>query len=170
MTRAEAEQPLVLVTRMSEIEKMRRVATWVHEAKIKLDLEEAMIGNVKSSPTQIWVRDRRKAARHEAGHVVVAHRLGLVSWAHIYQSIDPQPHEKFWIGRTYVPDVSHHSRFERCTIAVAGAVAEIAAYDFDTASFYPDELLCDPYSMSPSDWKWAECEPGWPDENVLASG
>jgi len=52
------------------------------------------------NPRRTLARDRRPAAIHEAGHVVVARQLGIeISSAWIAPNDGGLPDERTWIGR-----------------------------------------------------------------------
>jgi hypothetical protein len=114
---------------------------------------------------EIWVRDRRKAALHEAGHIVMANQCWVGAFGYIFLRLNPGPDERFWGGKVHVLDqkrFSRLSRLRRCMIAVAGAVAELDEEELE----FPEELSefwGDPLQMSPRDWEMAECHPGNPD-------
>jgi hypothetical protein len=51
------------------------------------------------SPRRISARDRRRAAVHEAGHLVMARHLGIVNLGAEIHKIQPRDiYEKEWIG------------------------------------------------------------------------
>ncbi len=50
---------------------------------------------------RLLARDRRKAAVHEAGHVVIARMFGLTDIdAHIRRHFESSIYEKTWVGQT----------------------------------------------------------------------
>jgi len=117
------------------------------------------------TPARISAFDRRKAAIHEAGHVVVADHLNRNNFvqsasARIFRNPTSDPRsEKTWLGQArHSPDFL--SPFELRMVACAGAAAEFIWSGSDPE---PDDWW-DPESMSPSDWRLAECQPGEPDE------
>src|SRR5262249_11799864 len=75
----------------------------------------------KQAARKIVARDRRLAAVHEAGHVVVARRLGLEilsAW------IRPDgSEERSWDGRVQI-NTSDAPKIARQMVGVAGSVAE----------------------------------------------
>jgi hypothetical protein len=113
---------------------------------------------------EIWVRDRRKAALHEAGHIIIANECGVSAYGHIFAHHNPAPDEKRWGGKAVISDpkrFSRLSRLKRCMIAVAGAVGELDEEDLE----FPEELSeywLEPERMSLKDWEMAECNPGNP--------
>jgi hypothetical protein len=124
--------------------------------------------------TRAEARDRRQSAMHEAGHLVVALHFGVPAHAEIWRIGDPTLDERSWTGQTQMCRYEVRSdrrgrlrsRRIRVTpatkrkIGVAGIIAE-AVWQDDLTS--PEDLLCDPAAMSPTDWKMAG---GAPDEDV----
>jgi hypothetical protein len=104
---------------------------------------------------RIIAMDRRKAAIHEAGHVVLARHLGeLGAYARLERTFAPDVAcEKQWAGHTEFNLNKLCSRRAKIMIAVAGAVAEYCwkRWDFEEDSWY------DPNVMSPTDWALARC-------------
>jgi hypothetical protein len=102
---------------------------------------------------RIAARDRRNAAVHEAGHIVVARwaRAGVAS-AWIIQNDGLAADEKAWAGRVQIISVSDVNPHRRRMIGVAGAVAEHLWCDGWIEDFWPD-------GMSDSDWRLAGCGP-----------
>jgi hypothetical protein len=75
---------------------------------------------------RILARDRRMAAVHEAGHVVVARRLGLrISSAWIVPNErETAADEQTWSGRVQIESLQGVDQLSRRMVGVAGAVAE----------------------------------------------
>lgn len=118
---------------------------------------------------RILARDRRMAAVHEAGHAVIAMHLGLeVLGVHIRPNPTDDIHtEKSYLGQaTYEPpsDPNHHRM-----IAVAGMVAEEVWKSHGPAYEYWPGLMTDPACMSDTDWAGTGCEPGEPDDELIAA-
>ena len=116
------------------------------------------------SDVKFLARDRRRAAVHEAGHMVVGRSFGFLMNAEIFQVGQPSCYEKSWAGKTYIlfkPETSTPVQLRM--IAAAGAVAEYSwlKEDFNEIDW------TDPDIMSASDWKLAECDPGVPDDTLL---
>lgn len=117
------------------------------------------------SLSRVSAFDRRKAAIHEAGHVVVADHVNRDrqvrgASAHIFRNAtDDHRNQKTWLGKAEFSD-SYLSPFDRRMIACAGEAAELI---WEKSEPEPFDWWC-PEAMSPSDWKLAECEPGEPDE------
>jgi hypothetical protein len=112
-------------------------------------------------------RDRRTAAAHEAGHVVIARWAGVSqAGANIWPSgEDADPvFDKSWIGRAFLSraQLLRLSRIRRRMIGVAGVVGE-HVWNHGAADILDQIDLEDPDSMSPSDWDLAGCIPGEPD-------
>lgn len=106
--------------------------------------------------------DRRRAAIHEAGHIIVGGVVGLVMDAYIVQIGKATNYDKSWIGRTCIYERRSTSitRLQWRMVAVAGAVAERC-----WQREIPDaEEWSDPEMMSASDWRMAKCHPGEPDK------
>ena len=75
-------------------------------------------------------QDRLCAARHEAGHAIVADHFGEDWNADIWYSPSKKPLEvKLWAGRTrhFNPDFSPLSRFRSCVVVMGGPLAELLA-------------------------------------------
>lgn len=108
---------------------------------------------------EVSAKDRRYAAIHEAGHVVIAKYLGLTNVQAEIRKIDPQDYtEKEWVGSTRCLMEGAGSN-TRIMVAVAGAVAEAC---WDNGIF--DELYITlqdfPEQMSQPDWEMSGCSPG----------
>jgi hypothetical protein len=122
-------------------------------------------GTTSSPPrlarSRVSARDRRRAAVHEAGHVVVARHLGIVTLQAEIRKIEPQDFtEKQWVGS--VQCMTRGVVASKCrVVAVAGLVAEAC---WDGGIFYElyDALEFSPEDMSQSDWDLSGCPPGEP--------
>ena len=116
------------------------------------------------NPKRVMARDRRLAAVHEAGHVVVAARFGLyAASAWISRAESPMPDERAWIGRVQFPGLDHLSSLERRMLGCAGAAAELRWQHED---IHPDHGI-EADRMSESDWRLAGCPLGEPDDMCL---
>ena len=118
--------------------------------------------------TQIrwWARDRRLAAVHEAGHVVIARMFSIKADAYIRPVLGNVDvlYESMWIGQTLYNRRDLRSRREHAMFGVAGAVAKLCW----RGEFIDDESIWyEPEMMSESDWESTGCVPGEPDENCL---
>ncbi len=127
---------------------------------------------MKDRPSRISAYDRRLAAIHEAGHVLMAIYLGYEAdaWIHPHQSADMR-NEKAWLGKMIIrnqpADLDNpHMRM----VAVAGMVAERLwknGHDDEYAEPYSwEDLLLDGDIMSFSDWRLAGSTPGDPDDGL----
>jgi hypothetical protein len=106
------------------------------------------------NPKRILARERRSAAIHEAGHVVIARTLGfelLSAW--IVPHDGEEPDDRTWIGRVQIGRPHEASEYDRRMLGVAGAVAEHLWHGGWIEDYSPDE------GMSESDWHLA----GWSD-------
>jgi hypothetical protein len=113
-------------------------------------------------------RDRRMAAIHEAGHVVMTRKLGLpLASAWIVPNDGGGFEEKFWTGRVQRHATTKPTKRQRRMVGVAGAIAELSWEgefdDIDDLEWCHD-WWWDPAIMSESDWDMAGCPPGEPDE------
>jgi hypothetical protein len=120
----------------------------------------------KLDPIRLWARDRRMAAIHEAGHVVIAKMLRVpVGPAYVYlttgRRLDPLCH-KTWRGKTHC-GYQRAKKRQRLMIGVAGAVAELAW----RGEAIDEDFWFEPTMMSASDWRLVECKPGSPDRNCI---
>ena len=110
---------------------------------------------------RVLARDRRLAAVHEAGHVVVAAHFGLHrAKARIRRADAPMPDGRAWTGRVQIHDLDVLSSLERRMLGCAGAAAELCWQHED---LHPDYWI-DADHMSESDWRLAGCPLGEPDD------
>ncbi|KQR77598.1 hypothetical protein [Rhizobium sp. Leaf341] len=116
--------------------------------------------------------DRRLAAIHEAGHVLMAIHLGYraKAWVNPNETGDPFG-EKTWVGHMTMrgmPEERDHPHVRM--VAVAGMVAEELwknGHDEEYAETWRwEDALKDEDIMSYSDWRLAGCEPGEPDDDL----
>ena len=109
-------------------------------------------------------RDRRLAAVHEAGHVVVAAHFGLHSArAWIRPADAPMPDGRAWIGRVQFRGLDVLSSLERRMLGCAGAAAELC---WRREDIHPDYWI-EADRMSDSDWRLADCPLGEPDDMCI---
>jgi hypothetical protein len=120
-------------------------------------------GETFLSAAQLSARDRRYAAVHEAGHVVIGRHLEIATLRAEIRKIDPQDlTEKEWIGSVQCSaEGVVLSKLQ--LIAVAGLVAEACWKGEAFVNLY-EELHDDPEAMSQSDWELSGCLPGEPSE------
>jgi hypothetical protein len=107
---------------------------------------------------RIFARDRRSAAVHEAGHVVVTRILDLEIMSAWIVPNDGDDTERTWAGRVQIANVRGAGDLARRMVGVAGSVAEHLWRSEWIEDYWPDE------EMSDSDWQLAGCEPGKPDD------
>jgi hypothetical protein len=116
-----------------------------------------------AAQSRVSVRDRRHAAVHEAGHVVVARHLGILTLQAEIRKIEPEDcTEKEWIGSVRCQTEGVVTS-KRRLVAVAGLVAE-ACWDGEIFEQLYEDLESDPEKMSQSDWDISGCPSGEPSE------
>jgi hypothetical protein len=84
-------------------------------------------------------KDKRKAARHEAGHIVYAQAMGVRIWGWLYQNPDPPMNfqeafeKRYWLGRSAFSGDKFWSLnvTQRAAFGVAGCIAEEEEFDVD---------------------------------------
>jgi hypothetical protein len=113
------------------------------------------------NPKRTLARDRRMAAVHEAGHVVIARRLGLEIVSAWIVPNDGEPDERTWAGRVQIRRPHEADEVSRRMVGVAGPVAEYLWRGGWIEDYFPDE------AMSESDWHLAGCEPDKPDDALM---
>lgn len=95
------------------------------------------------NPMRIEAWERRQAAMHEAGHIVICQLFTDCSWGAIWRVDDPAENERTWTGTSTLPDWLSFDQHRM--VAVAGAVAEAAWDDpddwsaWDYALEFPDD-------------------------------
>src|ERR1019366_2958565 len=120
--------------------------------------------------------ERRRAAIHEAGHVVMARHIGLTNvsaWLEEMPDSADDIYEKLWIGHTtYLKSGIIGKKLsdkKLAMFAVAGAVSECCwqrnSYD-ETLDY---DTWYDADTMSESDWGGCRCEPGDPSPQLLST-
>jgi hypothetical protein len=118
---------------------------------------------LRAAGSRVSARDRRRAAVHEAGHVVVARHLGVRILQAEIRKIEPQDStEKEWVGSVQCLTEGVVAS-KRKVLAVAGLVAE-ACWDGGMFSELYDALELSPGDMSQADWDHSGCLPGEPSE------
>jgi hypothetical protein len=108
---------------------------------------------------RIIARDRRDAAVHEAGHVVVARQFGCeIASAWIIPVDNPGPDETTWTGRVQIKPPA--DPLARRMVGVAGEVAEHL-----WASGWIEDFC--PYAMSEGDRRLAGWDSEEPDDALI---
>ena len=119
------------------------------------------------SRKRISARDRRLAAVHEAGHVIMARHVGMAATSAWLEELPGSGlYEKLWVGHTRYMSPTNLKTISQKTLAmfaVAGAVAECCwkRDSFDEDTWYDFD------SMSATDWAGCGCEPGDPTDQTL---
>jgi hypothetical protein len=114
--------------------------------------------------TVIEDRDKRRAAYHEAGHVVVAVSLGCQRvTAELGENENGGPEELHWIGRTGYRDGSASEDVE-AAIGWAGQAAELILTNDEFAEWWDDQIE----EMSASDRSLVEHREDWSHDCTLA--
>ena len=113
---------------------------------------------------RINARDRRRAAAHEAGHIVVAQHFGIaVLGAAIWPVNREDPLlEATWSGQISVFRGSDNRPDVWRAIGIAGTVAEAIWFDRDGQAdleLFWDFAFDEVAAMSPSDWRLCCAEP-----------
>jgi hypothetical protein len=116
---------------------------------------------LRAARSRVSARDRRHAAVHEAGHVVVARHLGIMTVQVEIRKIEPQDFtDKEWVGSVQCLTEGVVAS-KRKVVAVAGLVAE-ACWDGEKFDDLYDALELNPEEMSQSDWDLSGCLSGEP--------
>jgi hypothetical protein len=121
------------------------------------------MGLGKLSSRKLEALDRRAAAVHEAGHVVIGREVGIKALsARIFRIGDGDiSNNKTWGGQTRYSAPERLSQHKWAMFAVAGTVGELCwrrEEDWDWE---------DPAALSPTDWAGCGCEPGAPSRAML---
>jgi hypothetical protein len=113
--------------------------------------------NSKRTPA----RERRLAAVHEAGHVVIARRVGFkIASAWIMPNDGEEAeHEGTWTGRVQIESV-RADKFACRMVGVAGSVAEHLWLGGSIDDYFPDTL-------PEGDWHLTGCDPDQPDDAFM---
>jgi hypothetical protein len=115
------------------------------------------------NPKRTLARERRLAAVHEAGHVVIARRVGFksaVAW--IWPNEGPRE-KRSWLGRTLLQKGPQVDDVSRRMVGVAGSIAEHLWHGGWIEEYLPQE------EMSESDWRLAGCVPNQPDDVLMSA-
>jgi hypothetical protein len=106
-------------------------------------------------------RERRLAAVHEAGHVVIARRVDFKiasAWITPNAGEDAEG-ERAWTGRVQIVRV-RADKFACRMVGVAGSVAEYLWLGGWIDAYFPDTL-------SEGDWHLTGCDPDQPDDALM---
>jgi hypothetical protein len=127
--------------------------------------------------TRLIAYDRRMAAIHESGHLVIGQMLGFPGRAHIQRYNEPG--EKTWIGSTTtLPRITIRrgetrvrapSKTQKQMIAVAGAIAEECWLSSISGELEIDIDWWDPDAMSETDWSLSGCPIGEPSNRLFTA-
>jgi hypothetical protein len=114
---------------------------------------------------RIYARDRRIAAVHEAGHIVIARAVGIEVWSARIGPNTREAVERTWIGQVGIPisDLEKVDDVSRRMVGVAGSLAAHLWCGGRIEDFFPD-------AMSRNDWYYAGCDPNEPDALTDAIG
>jgi hypothetical protein len=104
----------------------------------------------------ILARDRRNAAAHEAGHIVIAEHLkSYPTGAYIRPNPSKSKVDTSWIGSMHLGiDYCEIPKQNRMMIACAGGISE-HIWNHPDDEF--DEIYWEEY-MSPTDWQMSGCD------------
>ena len=108
-------------------------------------------------------RERRLAAVHQAGHVVIARRVGFKiasAWIMPNDGEDAKD-EGTWTGRVQIESVRADT-FACRMVGVAGSVAEHLWLGGGIDDYFPDTL-------SEDDWLLTGCHPAQPDDPLMVA-
>jgi hypothetical protein len=116
------------------------------------------------SPKRISAIQRREAAIHEAGHVVIGRHVGrqldcLDPVARIIRNDSGDLDERVWWGVTQFYNIERLNSLERRMIACAGAAAVSI---WRGREFHLDQWENPDFMGALTDWILAECKPGQP--------
>jgi hypothetical protein len=123
--------------------------------------QAAVSGKLSRKAIRVISRDRRMAAIHEAGHMVVASSFGVLCQAWIVPVLGSERWQKMWVGQCCFSGKKPTKQHQRM-IAVAGAVAEACWQDRMIWDVADEWDWYDPDVMSESDWRFAGCLVGEP--------
>lgn len=119
------------------------------------------------SPNRTLARDRRMAAVHEAGHVVIARRVGFktaVAW--IWPN-EGRREERSWLGRPLLQKAPQVDDLSRRRVGVAGSIAEHLWHGGWIGEYLRQEEIQE--EMSESDWRLAGGVPNEPDDVLISA-
>jgi hypothetical protein len=122
------------------------------------------VSTSSANADRLSARDRRCAAVHEAGHLVVARHLGVIAFGAEIRKIEAQGiDEKEWIGSVRC-QTGGIDPSKRRMVAVAGIVAEACWDQLAFDDFYNFEFFSE--GMSESDWEMSGCVPSERSEHL----
>jgi hypothetical protein len=124
---------------------------------------------ITMKPGRIAARDRRKAAIHEAGLMIIGGHIGLGSInAWLEKTSNPGLFDKFWVGHTRFSNFDRKMPRKKIALfAVAGAVAECCWQRYTFQDTCGDDFWWGEDAMSASDWAASGCEPGNPTRQLF---
>jgi hypothetical protein len=118
-------------------------------------------GTIEMNPKRTHARDRRLAAVHEAGHIVIARAVGLEVGSAWIGPNTGKVAKRTWIGHVGILDFeSKADDVSRRMVGVAGSVAAHLWCGGCIEDFFLD-------AMSKSDWYFAGCDPDEPDDTLM---
>jgi hypothetical protein len=131
---------------------------------------EVLLSTADSKPTlyrkRVFAMDRRMAAIHEGGHLVIARMLKLPvldAWIAPTTNNYPWGINRTWTGQVVLgPFIKKkYTKSKKRLIGVAGVVAEQRWCGADPSD---DVDWHDPHITSESDWEDIGCDPGEPND------
>jgi len=120
-----------------------------------MEIEKATGCGVTGEVSRIRAKERRLAAVREAGHVIIARRVGfevVSAW------IAPEAGGRTWIGQIQFKSLRWADEHARRMVGVAGSVADHLWSGGWIEDYSPQG------SMSESDWQLAGCVQDEPDD------
>ncbi len=130
--------------------------------------QAAVYGKLVRKAIRVISSDRRMAAIHEAGRMVVASSFGVLCQAWIVPVQGSERWQKMSAGRCCFSGNKPTKKQQRL-IAVARAVAEACWQDRAICSVADEWDWCDPAVMSESDRRFAGCPVGKPNRALFAA-
>jgi hypothetical protein len=123
---------------------------------------------IPTSSIRFSARDRRLAAIHEAGHLVIGRHLGLSSISSWLEKVpNTEFDEKLWIGHTkYMRPSPPLGKTQMTMFSVAGSVAKCCWNNDAFCDTIDNDRWCAAEVMSQSDWDGCGCTPGHPTKQM----